>query len=45
MKLFTLVIYECSSKASVFFQDRPFQCNLIFVGKARSLLKSGVSCA
>ncbi len=33
IKLFTVVIYECSQKTRVLVSGRPFQHNLMFVGK------------
>jgi hypothetical protein len=37
IKLFTAVIYEFSFYATVFVPGKPFQPNLMFVGKVRSL--------
>jgi hypothetical protein len=34
IKLFTSVIYECLSQASVFVLLRPFRASLMFVSKA-----------
>jgi hypothetical protein len=40
MKLFKVAINECLHSARIIFPSRPFQPNLILVGKARSLLSS-----
>ncbi len=37
IKLFTDVLYECSSLARVFVTYKPFQPSLMFAGKAKSL--------
>jgi hypothetical protein len=43
IKLITAVIYGFSNKARVFVPGKPFQSNLVFVGKTRSSSKSGAS--
>jgi hypothetical protein len=42
-KLFTAMIYECWLKGRVLVPGRPFQPNVMFAGKVRSLSYIGVT--